>query len=103
MPDLRPALKAASDEDLVAIFRAFGGAILAPSTLTLLQTSFPEGRERTRAVAYYGAAGVGASLGLRPSGYEGEKSPLLPTEWAAGVHARSPLNHASCQRSGFMT
>jgi sugar phosphate permease len=31
----------------------------------LLQTSFPEGRERTRAVAYYGAvAGVGASIGL---------------------------------------
>ena len=42
-----------------------GGAILAPSTLTLLTANFPEGRERTRAVAYYGAvAGVGASLGL---------------------------------------
>jgi EmrB/QacA subfamily drug resistance transporter len=42
-----------------------GGAILAPSTLALLTAYFPEGRERTRAVAYYGAvAGVGASLGL---------------------------------------
>jgi EmrB/QacA subfamily drug resistance transporter len=42
-----------------------GGAILAPSTLSLLTANFPEGRERTRAVAYYGAvAGVGASLGL---------------------------------------
>jgi EmrB/QacA subfamily drug resistance transporter len=42
-----------------------GAAILAPSTLALLQTSFPEGRERTRAVAYYGSvAGIGASLGL---------------------------------------
>jgi EmrB/QacA subfamily drug resistance transporter len=42
-----------------------GAAILAPSTLALLQTSFTEARERTRAVAYYGAvAGVGASLGL---------------------------------------
>jgi EmrB/QacA subfamily drug resistance transporter len=42
-----------------------GAAILAPSTLALLTASFPEGRERTRAVAYYGAvAGVGASLGL---------------------------------------
>lgn len=42
-----------------------GGAILAPSTLTLLTANFPEGRVRTRAVAYYGAvAGVGASLGL---------------------------------------
>ncbi|WP_292370208.1 MFS transporter [Methanoregula sp. UBA64] len=42
-----------------------GAAILAPSTLALLTSYFPEGRERTRAVAYYGAvAGVGASLGL---------------------------------------
>jgi MFS family permease len=42
-----------------------GAAILAASTLALLSTSFPEGRERTRAVAYYGAvAGVAASLGL---------------------------------------
>ena len=42
-----------------------GAALLAPSSLALLLTSFPEGRERTRAVAYYGAvAGVAASLGL---------------------------------------
>ncbi|MGA2122103.1 MAG: MFS transporter [Methanoregula sp.] len=42
-----------------------GAAILAPSTLALLTANFPEGTERTRAVAYYGAvAGVGASLGL---------------------------------------
>lgn len=42
-----------------------GAAILAPSTLALLSANFPEGRERTRAVAYYGAvAGVGASIGL---------------------------------------
>ena len=42
-----------------------GAAILAPSTLALLSTAFPDGRERTRAVAYYGAvAGVGASVGL---------------------------------------
>jgi EmrB/QacA subfamily drug resistance transporter len=42
-----------------------GAAILAPSTLAILQTSFPDAGERTRAVAYYGAvAGVGASVGL---------------------------------------
>lgn len=42
-----------------------GAALLAPSTLALLQASFKEGTERTRAVAYYGAvAGIGASLGL---------------------------------------
>lgn len=42
-----------------------GAAILAPSTLALLSTNFPEGPERTRAVAYYGAtAGIGTSIGL---------------------------------------
>lgn len=42
-----------------------GAAILAPSTLALLQSNFAEGPQRTRAVAYYGAAaGIGASIGL---------------------------------------
>jgi EmrB/QacA subfamily drug resistance transporter len=42
-----------------------GAAIVAPASLSLLTASFPEGRERTRAVALYGAtAGIGASLGL---------------------------------------
>ena len=42
-----------------------GAAIAAPSTLALLTTSFREGAERTRAVAYYGAvAGGGGSVGL---------------------------------------
>jgi MFS family permease len=48
-----------------------GAAILAPSTLALLQTSFDEGPERTRAVSYYaavagvaGVAGVASSVGL---------------------------------------
>jgi len=42
-----------------------GAAILAPSTLALLQTSFDEGPERTRAVAYYAAvAGVASTVGL---------------------------------------
>jgi EmrB/QacA subfamily drug resistance transporter len=45
--------------------QGIGAAILAPSTLALLTTSFPAGPERTRALAYYAAtAGVGASLGL---------------------------------------
>jgi EmrB/QacA subfamily drug resistance transporter len=47
------------------VAQGVGAAILAPSTLAMLTASFPEGPERTRAVAYYGAvAGVGASLGL---------------------------------------
>jgi EmrB/QacA subfamily drug resistance transporter len=42
-----------------------GAAILAPSTLALLQTSFQEGPERTRAVSYYAAvAGVASTVGL---------------------------------------
>ena len=42
-----------------------GAAILAPSTLALLQTSFEEGTERTRAVSYYAAvAGVASTVGL---------------------------------------
>ena len=45
--------------------QGLGAAVLAPSTLALLSTSFADGRERTRAVSYYGAvAGVGAGLGL---------------------------------------
>jgi EmrB/QacA subfamily drug resistance transporter len=42
-----------------------GAAIAAPSTLALLTTSFPEGHERTRAVALYsGISAAGGSLGL---------------------------------------
>lgn len=45
--------------------QGIGAAILAPTTLALLQSNFAEGPERTRAVAYYGAAaGIGASIGL---------------------------------------
>ncbi len=45
--------------------QGLGSAILAPSTLALLQINFPAGPERTRAVAYYAAAaGISASFGL---------------------------------------
>jgi MFS family permease len=45
--------------------QGIGAAILAPSTLALLSTSFPEGSQRTRAMAAYGAlAGIGTSIGL---------------------------------------
>jgi hypothetical protein len=40
--------------------QGIGAATLAPSTLALLTASFPEGRERTRAVAYYGAVAGGS-------------------------------------------
>ena len=52
----------------ILIARAVQGvsaALLAPSTLALLSTNFPEGPERTRALSLYAAtAGIGASLGL---------------------------------------
>lgn len=38
------------------IVQGVGAAALAPSTLALLATSFPEGPERTRAMTAYGAA-----------------------------------------------
>jgi MFS family permease len=42
-----------------------GAATLAPATLALLSASVPEGSERTRAMAAYGAlAGIGTSFGL---------------------------------------
>ncbi|GGF62419.1 MFS transporter [Azorhizobium oxalatiphilum] len=45
--------------------QGLGSAILAPSTLALLQITFPEGPERTRAVSYYSAAaGASATFGL---------------------------------------
>lgn len=58
---------AQSAEWLIAAraIQGVGAATLAPSTLALLQTNFPAGPERTRAIAYYAAAaGVSASVGL---------------------------------------
>ncbi|MFC3182270.1 MFS transporter [Cypionkella sinensis] len=45
--------------------QGLGAAVLAPSTLALLQVHFAEGEERTRALSLYAAtAGIGSSLGL---------------------------------------
>jgi EmrB/QacA subfamily drug resistance transporter len=45
--------------------QGIGAALAAPSTLALLTTTFREGPERTRAIAYYSAvAGGGGSVGL---------------------------------------
>jgi len=56
-----------SSGSLVA-FRALqglGGALLAPAALSLLMTTFSEGRERNRALGVYGAAsGSGAAAGV---------------------------------------
>src|SRR5215475_7053425 len=56
-----------SEASLIA-FRAvqgLGGAMLAPAALSLLMTTFTEGRERNLALGIYGAAsGSGAAVGV---------------------------------------
>ena len=64
-----------------------GAAIAAPSTLALLQVSFPEGPERTRAVGAYSAvAGGGGSIGLVVGG-------MLTTwiSWRWGLFINVPI------------
>jgi EmrB/QacA subfamily drug resistance transporter len=62
------AIGAAQTPAMLVLARAvqgLGAAILAPSTLALLQTTFAEGAERTHAVSLYSAtAGIAASVGL---------------------------------------
>jgi EmrB/QacA subfamily drug resistance transporter len=54
-------------------FRAlqgFGGALLAPATLSILMTTFAEGAERNRALGIWGAAsGSGAAVGVLLGGF----------------------------------
>ena len=66
-----------------------GAAIAAPSTLALLQISFREGPERTRAVGAYSAvAGGGGSIGLVLGG-------MLTTwiSWRWGLFINVPDRH----------
>lgn len=67
-----------------------GAAILAPSTLALLQTTFTEARERTRAVALYSAtAGIAASVGLVLGGVLAEW-----LSWRVGFFINLPIGVA---------
>jgi EmrB/QacA subfamily drug resistance transporter len=67
-----------------------GAAIVAPTSLSLLTASFPEGRERTRAVAVHGAtAGIGASLGLVVGGALAHW-----ISWRAGFFVNLPIGAA---------
>ena len=70
--------------------QGIGAAIVAPSALSLLTASFPEGRERAKAVALYGAtAGIGASLGLVIGGALAEW-----VSWRAGFFLNVPIGAA---------
>lgn len=70
--------------------QGMGAAILAPSTLALLTANFPEGHERTRAVAWYGSvAGIGASLGLVLGGVLADM-----LSWRVGFYINVPIGIA---------
>ena len=70
--------------------QGLGAAILAPSTLALLQTTFAEGQERTRAVSYYSAvAGIAASVGLVLGGVLAEW-----LSWRVGFFINLPIGVA---------
>lgn len=64
-----------------------GSAVLAPSTLALLQTNFPEGPERTRAISLYSAAaGISATFGLVLGGVLADW-----VSWRAGFLINLPI------------
>jgi EmrB/QacA subfamily drug resistance transporter len=64
-----------------------GAAILAPTSLALLTASFPEGPQRSRAVATYAAvAGIGASAGLVVGGAVTDW-----VSWRAGFFLNVPI------------
>jgi EmrB/QacA subfamily drug resistance transporter len=59
--------------------QGLGGAVVAPATLAILTTTFDEGYERSRALAYWGAMGaVGGSTGVLLGGVLTE---LLGWQW----------------------
>jgi EmrB/QacA subfamily drug resistance transporter len=61
-----------------------GGAIASPAGLSLITTSFPEGRERNRAVGAYAAvSGSGAAIGLMAGGI---LTDLLSWRWVFFVN-----------------
>ena len=67
--------------------QGIGAAILAPSVLALISTHFPEGPERTKALAYYSmVAGVGSSLGLVLGGIFADQ-----ISWRAGFFMNIPI------------
>jgi EmrB/QacA subfamily drug resistance transporter len=87
------AIGAAATPAALVIARAvqgLGAAILAPSTLALLQTTFAEGGERTQAVSLYSAtAGIAASVGLVLGGVLAEWM-----SWRVGFLVNLPIGLA---------
>jgi EmrB/QacA subfamily drug resistance transporter len=70
--------------------QGLGAAILAPSTLALLQITFTEPAERMKAVSYYSAvAGIAASVGLVLGGVLAEY-----LSWRVGFFINLPIGIA---------
>jgi EmrB/QacA subfamily drug resistance transporter len=70
--------------------QGIGAAVVAPSALSLLTASFPEGPQRSRAVAWYAAtAGIGASLGMLVGGAAAQW-----ISWRAGFFINVPIGIA---------
>jgi EmrB/QacA subfamily drug resistance transporter len=70
--------------------QGIGAAIVAPASLSILTANFPEGRDRAKAVALYGAtAGIGASLGLVIGGAAADW-----VSWRAGFFINVPVGLA---------
>lgn len=64
-----------------------GAAILAPTTLALLSTNYPEGPERNRVLGWYGAVGgITASVGLVAGGVVADL-----VSWRAGFFINVPI------------
>jgi EmrB/QacA subfamily drug resistance transporter len=75
---------------LARIFQGVGAALLAPSTLALLSTSFPSQPERGRALAVYGSiTGIGTTLGMVLGGWVAEAF-----DWRWAFIANVPLGIA---------
>ena len=65
-----------------------GAAILTPSTLALFSVNFPEGPERTHALAYHGTvAGISTSLGLALGGILADR-----LSWRVGFFINLPIS-----------
>ncbi|MCG4273142.1 MFS transporter [Acetobacter senegalensis] len=84
------AIGASFSASWMLVWRAIqgtGAAVLAPSTLSLLQTNFAEGHERTRAVSYYSAAaGLSATVGLILGGLLAQY-----LSWRVGFYINLPI------------
>src|SRR5256714_6214952 len=64
--------------------QGFGGAIVAPATLSILTTTFAEGAERNRALGYWGA--MGAAGGATGALLGGVLTDLLGWQWILFVN-----------------